>query len=367
MQQLKTPETQKPKATSLQETEAPRTGGPIDPVWWWARRVMLQTLSIHFPSLWAASIPQAARAQLLLSLLPSICPFSPKLSTQLRSSASRSIGEGNGNPLQYSCLENPMDRGVHGVTESRTRLSDFTFTFIHFPILLRSIVNTIQGLHYGQSSLESDVRVRIWPWLSSSETLFIASWKPQDKVHILFVWLQMPLRYNLPTPPTLFPKCLITIAHTLFIITSCPLSNSSTYLQESLLLFPFPVLQCPALTHLLWEDSSDYPPSLIYSSGSAFPGAGLRLTPGNCCRNWRRISADCPGSWGWCVQTCPDGCGPLWSCAATWPEQRRGHSWGWELPLWCPSLIPNTKMHSPRLCLLVPGTQPQGGLDLCCY
>ena len=33
-------------------------------------------------------------------------------------------GEGNGNPLQYSCLENPMDRGVHGVTKSRTQLSD---------------------------------------------------------------------------------------------------------------------------------------------------------------------------------------------------------------------------------------------------
>ena len=29
-------------------------------------------------------------------------------------------GEGNGNPLQYFCLEHPMDRGVHGVTESRT-------------------------------------------------------------------------------------------------------------------------------------------------------------------------------------------------------------------------------------------------------
>ena len=44
----------------------------------------------------------------------------------------RSPGEGNGNPLQYSCLENPMDGGawwatVHGVAKSRTRLSDFTF------------------------------------------------------------------------------------------------------------------------------------------------------------------------------------------------------------------------------------------------
>ena len=47
--------------------------------------------------------------------------------------------EGNGNPLQYSYLENPMDRGawkaaVHGVAKSRTQLSDFTFTF-HFHAL----------------------------------------------------------------------------------------------------------------------------------------------------------------------------------------------------------------------------------------
>ena len=45
-------------------------------------------------------------------------------------------GEGDGTPLQYSCLENPMDGGawqavVHGVAKSRTRLSDFTLTF-HF-------------------------------------------------------------------------------------------------------------------------------------------------------------------------------------------------------------------------------------------
>ena len=52
---------------------------------------------------------------------------------------SRCVREGNGNPLQYSCLENPMDGGawwaaVHGVTKSQTRLSDFTFTF-HFHAL----------------------------------------------------------------------------------------------------------------------------------------------------------------------------------------------------------------------------------------
>ena len=48
-------------------------------------------------------------------------------------------GEGNSTPLQYSCLENPMDGGawwaaVHGVAKSRTWLSDFTFTF-HFHAL----------------------------------------------------------------------------------------------------------------------------------------------------------------------------------------------------------------------------------------
>ena len=55
------------------------------------------------------------------------------------SSSSCFSGEGNGNPLQYSCLENPMDGGawwaaVHGVAKSQTRLSDFTFTF-HFHAL----------------------------------------------------------------------------------------------------------------------------------------------------------------------------------------------------------------------------------------
>ena len=54
-------------------------------------------------------------------------------------SCRRYIGEGDGTPLQYSYLENPMDGGawwaaVHGVAKSWTRLSDFTFTF-HFHAL----------------------------------------------------------------------------------------------------------------------------------------------------------------------------------------------------------------------------------------
>ena len=51
-------------------------------------------------------------------------------------SLNQDLGEGNGTPLQYSCLENPTDGGawwaaVHGVATSQTRLSDFPFTF-HF-------------------------------------------------------------------------------------------------------------------------------------------------------------------------------------------------------------------------------------------
>ena len=47
----------------------------------------------------------------------------------------RSPGERNGNPFQYSCLENPMDGGawwatVHGVAKSRTRLSDFALPYL---------------------------------------------------------------------------------------------------------------------------------------------------------------------------------------------------------------------------------------------
>ena len=50
------------------------------------------------------------------------------------SSSSKATREGNGTPLQCSCLENPRDRGawwaaVSGVAKSRTRLSEFTFTF----------------------------------------------------------------------------------------------------------------------------------------------------------------------------------------------------------------------------------------------
>ena len=75
------------------------------------------------------------------------------------------VGEGNGNPLQYSCLENPMDgdwwAAVHGVTKSQTRLSDFTFTF-HFHALEKEMATHsvfLPGESQGRGSL---VGCRLW-------------------------------------------------------------------------------------------------------------------------------------------------------------------------------------------------------------
>ena len=60
----------------------------------------------------------------------------------------RSPGEGNGNPLQYSCLENPTGRGdwqatVHGVAKSRTRLRDFTS--LHNRITQEEFISYVSG------------------------------------------------------------------------------------------------------------------------------------------------------------------------------------------------------------------------------
>ena len=82
--------------------------------------------------------------------------------------------EGNGNPLQYSCLENPKDGGawkaaVHGVAEGWARLSDFTFTF-HFHALERKWQPTpvfLPGESQGRGSL---VGCRLWGRTESDMT-----------------------------------------------------------------------------------------------------------------------------------------------------------------------------------------------------
>ena len=142
-------------------------------------------------------------------------------------------GESNGTPLQYSCLENPMDGGawwaaVHGVAKSRTQLSDFTFTFhfhtlkkemaTHSSVLAWRITGTAEpgGLpsmgshrvrhnwsdlaaaaatHLGLSDLESKNKLEIgWIFLSTQMSFWdtqIAcglSSIPHSKCHPQFPW-----------------------------------------------------------------------------------------------------------------------------------------------------------------------------------
>ena len=80
--------------------------------------------------------------------------------------------EGNGNPLQYTCLENPMGRGawqagVHGVAKSRTQLSNFTFTFMHWRRKWQPTPVFLPGESQGQGSL---VGCRLWGRTESDTT-----------------------------------------------------------------------------------------------------------------------------------------------------------------------------------------------------
>ena len=80
--------------------------------------------------------------------------------------------EGDGTPLQYSCLENPMDKGawwaaVHGVTKSWTCLSDFTFTFMHWRRKWQPTPVFLPGESQGRGSL---VGCRLWGRTESDTT-----------------------------------------------------------------------------------------------------------------------------------------------------------------------------------------------------
>ena len=84
----------------------------------------------------------------------------------------RSPGEGNGNPLEYSCLENPMDRGacwptVHEVTKSRTQLRDFTqFNSLKMAVLFPVFkgISTLFSKNSGCTSLHSHKRCKKVPF-----------------------------------------------------------------------------------------------------------------------------------------------------------------------------------------------------------
>ena len=98
----------------------------------------------------------------------------PSLSAYSTLPSTKSFGEGNGNPLQYSCLESPMDEGawkaaVNGVAKSRAPLSLFTslFTFMHWRRKWQPTPIFLLGESLGQRSL---VGCRLWCRTESDTT-----------------------------------------------------------------------------------------------------------------------------------------------------------------------------------------------------
>ena len=121
-------------STSLQSS---RLGFPVDREPWWGYRPQSRRVRHNWSDLACMHVHIYLNKSIPASCFPgdsevkvSACNVGDLSSIP---GSGRSPGGGKGNPLQYSCLENPMDRGawwatVHGVTESRTRLSDLTLT-----------------------------------------------------------------------------------------------------------------------------------------------------------------------------------------------------------------------------------------------
>ena len=126
----------------------------------------------------------------------------------------RSPGEGNGNPLQYSCPENHMDGGawkaaVHGVAKNLTWLSDFTFT-LHFHASEKEMATHSSVLAWripgmgepgGLPSMGSHSRTRL-KWLSSSSSRLKRKYGISRDFLSDHIFLDKPLSPQLHRPLT---------------------------------------------------------------------------------------------------------------------------------------------------------------------
>ena len=161
------------------------------------------------------------------------------------------LREGDGNPLQYSCLENPVDRrawcaSVHGVAKSQTRLSDFTFTFhlhalekemaTHSSVLAWRIPGTVEP--GGLPSMGSHRVGHDWSDLAAAanyQNFYLKQSQQWHKVRcacsILFISRSVAdMEYE-----AWFLKMLKTL--TLFCTTFCENYNPIKVIRSSLLLF----------------------------------------------------------------------------------------------------------------------------------
>ena len=132
--------------------------------------------------------------------------------------------EGNGNPLWYSCLKNPMDGGAwwaaaHGIAKSRTRLSDFTFTF-HFHALEKEMATHSSVLAWripgmgepgGLPSMGSHRVVHDWSDLAATAAGEIKGFNVYiNKSHTYVLWFHKR-EYDYLIWISLILKCLFSV------------------------------------------------------------------------------------------------------------------------------------------------------------
>ena len=150
---------------------------------------------------------------------------------------SERVGEGNGTPLQYSCLENPMDGGawwaaVHGVTKSWTRLSHFTFTFhfhalekemsTHSSVLARRIRGVVEPgglLSMGSHRFGHD-------WSNFAAVAAAAERVGISSLSSLIAWLKMQLYQE--------PSSMDGTDHFKYLKTALPQIRSNGYVADIL-------------------------------------------------------------------------------------------------------------------------------------
>ena len=163
-------------------------------------------------------------------------------------------GEGNGSPLQYSCLETPMDGGawwaaVHGVVKSRTQLSDFTFTFhfhalekemaIHSSVLAWRIPGTVEP--GGLPSMGLHSRTRLKRLSSSSKD----GWQPPEARREAWKCISLTAsRSNNPTyvisgfwPPELWGNKSLLLKATQFVVICYSGPSKLIYSTQEVLTF----------------------------------------------------------------------------------------------------------------------------------
>ena len=133
----------------------------------------------------------------------------------------RSPGEGNGNPLQYPCLENPMDKGawwatVHGVTKSQTRLSD-TATTMRGAFCPSFNQKSLQVLSLFLKIIMTSLFGTVIVYYSSLEN------KPKNQHKLIKIMAQGPHSHGVG-PIKALPQCAHACAH----LHGCASANTDT-------------------------------------------------------------------------------------------------------------------------------------------